>query len=105
MQKIDTSKPLICVPHLGPSDWHMGCSRAETTSLFRAWAQESCGDLLALVESWKFKSTLGALGDQTQNHQNPDVWFLPSQPSVCLRMRHARAAVRALVPTARSCTL
>lgn len=105
MQKTDTSKALICVPHLGPSDWHRGCSRAETTSLFRAWARESCGDLLALVESWKFKSVLGALEDQTQNHQGPDVWFLPSQPSVCLRMRHARAAVRALVPTACSCTL
>lgn len=25
MPKTDTSKSLICVPHLGSSDWHIGC--------------------------------------------------------------------------------
>lgn len=33
----------------------MGCSRAEAIFMFRGSAQEFCGNLLAVVESWKRK--------------------------------------------------
>lgn len=72
----------------------MGCSRTETIFRFRFRFMVnptigSCGNLLPLVESWKLKPIIG---DQTQNHQGTEVWFLPLQLSVCLRMRHVPAA-------------